>query len=88
MTYLPEKLQLPGEGEYNLNNIIEINGTESYFGLDQDVRECQNDEPTENCTTRRYHDTMLRECGCLPFNIRTSDKVYLFTELGRFVLSK
>ena len=77
MTYLPEKLQLPGEGEYNLNNLIEINGTESYFGLDQDVRECQNEEPTENCTTRRYLDTILRECGCLPFNIRTSDKVDL-----------
>ena len=76
MTYLPEKLHLPGEGEYNLNNLIEINGTESFFGLDQDVRECQNEEPTENCTTRRYLDTILRECGCLPFNIRTSNKVY------------
>ena len=52
-----------------------MNGTESYFGLDQGVRECQNEEPTENCTTRIYHDKILRECGCLPFNIRTSDKV-------------
>ena len=54
-----------------------MNGTESYLGLDQNVRECQNVEPTENCTTRRYLDTILRECGCLPFNIRTSDKVDL-----------
>ena len=79
---------LIGEGEYNINVMTETKVTESFLGLDQDVRECQNKEPTENCTTRRYHDTMLRECGCLPFNIRTSNKVYLFTELGRFVLSK
>ena len=77
LVYFLEKLQLPGEGEYNLNNLIKMNGTESYFGLDQGVRECQNEEPTETCTTRIYHDTILRECGCLPFNIRTSNKVYL-----------
>ena len=32
---------------------------------------------SENCTTRRFFDTILRECGCLPFNIRTSNKVSL-----------
>ena len=69
-------MQLPGEGEYNLNNLIEVKVKESYLGLEKDVKECQNEEPTENCTTRRYLDTILRECGCLPFNIRTSNKVY------------
>ena len=56
---------------------MEMNVTDSFLGLDQDIRECQNEEPAENCTTRIYHETMLRECGCLPFNIRTSDKVDL-----------
>ena len=62
-----------GEGEYNLNNLKEIEVTDSYLGLDQDVRGCQNDEPLHNCTTRQYLDTLLKECGCTPFTIRLSD---------------
>ena len=64
-----------GTGEYNLNNIKEIEVTSSYLGLDQDVRSCQNEEPFYNCTTRHYLDELLNKCGCLPFNIRLMEKV-------------
>ena len=64
-----------GEGEYNLIGIKEIKPTESYLGLDQDIRQCQNAEPFYNCTTERYHEAFLRECGCLPFSIRLSNEV-------------
>ena len=67
---IAEAVELIGEGEYNLNSLKEITVTESYLGLDQDVRKCQNDEPLNNCTTRQYLDTFLGKCGCLPFNIR------------------
>lgn len=66
---------LIGEGEYNLNDLKEIEITDSYLGLDREVRECQNVEPLYNCTTRHYHDAIMEECGCLPVNIRLSHKV-------------
>ena len=73
-----EEVKLIGEGEYNLNDLKEIRVTESYLGLDQEDRGCQNEEPLINCTTRKYNDTLLGECGCLPFNIRIFHQVYFF----------
>ena len=68
---------LVGEGEYNLNVVKEIEVTDSYMGLDQDVRGCQNKEPYDDCTTKIYMDTIIGECGCLPFNIRVSNQARL-----------
>ena len=70
-----EPVILNGEGEYNLNALIEVKVTESYLGLDGHARECQMEEPFYNCTTRHYVDTLLKQCGCLPLNIRISNKV-------------
>ena len=55
----------------------QIKATESFLGLDKETRKCQNEEPYLNCTTRQYYETMLEveECGCLPLNIRQSNKV-------------
>ena len=70
-----EPVSLIGEGEYNLNVLKEIKATDSYLGLDQDVRKCQNDEPLFNCTTRKFIEDILTECTCLPSNLRISNKV-------------
>ena len=43
--------------------------------MDQDVIACQDVQPLDNCTTKHYMDTLLDECGCIPWNIRISDKV-------------
>ena len=74
-------MKFTGEGEYNLNALKEIEVTDSFLGLDQDVRECQNEEPFYNCTTRHYIDSLLRDCGCLPFNLRLSEKVLNRTQI-------
>ena len=79
MYIILEVLKLIGEGEYNLNDLKEIKVTDSYLGLDQEVRKCQNDEPLKNCTTRQYLDTLLRECGCLPITLRLFHKVHLYS---------
>ena len=71
---IQEPVKLIGEGEYNLNILTEIKVTESYLGLDQETRECQNKEPFYNCTTRAYLDNVLKECGCLPANILLSNR--------------
>ena len=70
-----EPVSLIGEGEYNLNVLKEIKATDSYLGLDKDVRKCQNDEPLFNCTTRKFIEDILTECTCLPSNLRISNKV-------------
>ena len=68
------------KGEYNLNVLKEIEVTDSFLGLGESVRECQNEEPF-TCTTRKYVKTFVGECGCLPLNMRLSEKVcsYLYT---------
>ena len=66
---------LIGEGKYNLNNLKEIQATDAYVGLGKDVTKCQNEEPFFNCTTRQRIDAFQRECSCLPFTIRLSNKV-------------
>ena len=72
---IPEPVKLIGEGEYNINILTEMQVTESYLGLEQDVRECQNQEPFFNCTTKYHLQIIQKHCGCLPFNIRLEDKV-------------
>ena len=81
MSNVSEPIIFNGEGEYNLNGIKEIVATDSYLGLDQDVRQCQDDKPFHNCTTELYRQAFLRECGCLPYNIR------LYSEVGINILS-
>ena len=72
-------MKLIGEGEYNLNALKEIKVSDAFLGLDQDVRQCQNEEPMTNCTTRNHLEAMLEQCGCLPFNNGLFHKViYLY----------
>ena len=72
-----EPLELIGVREYNLNALKEIQVTDSYLGLDKYIRNCQNEEPFYNCTTRKYNTTILEECGCLPLKMRFLNKVFL-----------
>ena len=70
-----EPVSLIGEGEYNLNVLKEIEATDSYLALDPDVRKCQSNEPLSNCTTRKYLNTIVSKCKCLPSSLWLSNKV-------------
>ena len=70
-----DDVKLSGEGEYNLNILKEIRVRESFNELDEDVRECQNKETYDECTTRHYIEETREKCGCLPFAIRLSKMV-------------
>ena len=65
---------LIGEGEYNINSVKELTVTDSFLGLDEEDKGCQNEEPLHNCTTRIYHDTISEHCGCQPINMKLSAK--------------
>ena len=76
-TYFSEPVKLVGEGEYNINVIKEIKVTESCHGLGRHVTECQNEEDIEDCTTRQYIDSYIKQCGCIPISIfRATKNVY------------
>ena len=70
-----EPFTIENEGDYNLNVVVESRGTESFFGLESDVRGCQDEEPFLNCTTRLFIKKALENCKCLPFNIRIENQV-------------
>ena len=75
---ISEPVMLIGEGKYNLNVLKEIQSTDSYIGLGEDVTECQNEEPFFNCSTRQTIDAFQTNCGCLPFAIHLSTEVKPF----------
>ena len=66
-----EPLSLIEGGDYNLNVVKESKGTESFYGLEVNVRGCQEDEPYVDCSTNIYKEKMIEKCRCLPFNIRS-----------------
>ena len=88
-----EPVVLYGEGIYNLNVLKEIKVTDSYLGLDEKFKNCQNEESIHSCTTRHYIRNFLDHCGCLPKSIRVLMEVTLvilirntaFEVLGSFV---
>ena len=67
--FFADSVTLSGTGQFNLNILKEISVTDSYLGLDLNVRGCQNDEPYDNCTTRHNIKAMRDKCGCLPFSV-------------------
>ena len=80
MCFIIEPVTLIGEGEYNINALTEIKVTESYLGLDEDVRDCQSKETFYDCSNRKYVDTIFDQCGCLPLSmIMASNKVFILT---------
>ena len=83
MLFVVEAVKFIGEGEYNLNVLKEIKVTDSYLGLDQRERGCQNEESPDTCTTRKYHKTILGKRGCLPVNIRLFNEVFLLIIVNR-----
>ena len=70
-----EPVAMPGEGQYNLNNLKEIKVKEPFFDLPPEDINCQHNEPIDNCTTRQYKDSLIRNCGCLPLKMRISNEV-------------
>ena len=75
VAYILEPVKLSGEGKFNLNIVKEIKVTDSFLGLHQSVRGCQNETSQDDCTTKHYLDSMKQHCGCLLPRFRISKKV-------------
>ena len=68
-----EPVQVRGYERYNLNILKEIKVTESFLGMDMDVKKCQDEIPIEECTTRHFIDDLLDQCGCLPLSLTSNN---------------
>ena len=44
-----------------------VSVTDSFINLDLKTRNCQEDEPYKDCTTRKLTKLIFKKCGCLPF---------------------
>ena len=94
ITRFLDPVKITKEGQYNLNSLKEIKGnydfiiqnqshnlfsvTDSFLGLDEDDRGCQNEEPYTNCTTRSYLRRVTQKCGCLPFALGVLEVKFIF----------
>lgn len=76
---MTDPLHLALGKEYNLNVVKEIKVTEEFLGLNEKVRKCSNYESLDDCMTKHYIDNMIRQCKCLPFNIRSTHEVRVFS---------
>ena len=64
-----------GEGEYNI--VVEkVSVTESYLGLSEKVRNCQNsDKDYQSCVTENFVQRVKEKCKCLPLGMSIDGEV-------------
>ena len=43
--------------------------------MDKDARKCQDDEPFDQCISRKYIDDLKHRCKCFPLNLRITNEV-------------
>ena len=68
-----EPFHIYGEGEYNINGVTEISVTDSFMGLDPEVRQCEiyADDTYNKCVREHHRNEILEKCKCLPFSVFT-----------------
>ena len=76
LTIPPDPLHLSLENEYNLNVLKEIEVSDDFLTIDENVRNCQNDETYDDCITEKYVHTILKNCRCIALNFGLFNKVF------------
>ena len=66
-------LSLLQRGEFRLNSLKKMTGTESFTMLPHDVTKCYNGD-FESCKNSRLLKASLKECGCLPWTLKDFKK--------------
>ena len=54
--------------------------SEDFLTLDENIRQCQDMEQYDDCSTKHFVEQLLNACKCLPIEMGTSDKV--MSEMG------
>ena len=61
--------------EYNLNNLKAVKVTDEFLKLDRATIGCQNTKSIQDCKTKEYIDSLIKQCKCLPYSIIDVKKV-------------
>ena len=69
--HFQDPLRLYGEGDYALANVKEMDGTEGFLSLADEVKKCQNKESVLECEANAYLDSGKKKCGCVPHHLRS-----------------
>ena len=59
-----------GEGSYALSAVKQIETTDAFLNLHEDIKNCQNIDTYEACKAREYIEQGLDSCHCTPYEIR------------------
>ena len=51
-----------------------MTGTEDFFALPDDTKECQID-PEDECVRKKYRQELLNKCGCVPWPLKQAGEV-------------
>ena len=84
---LLEPLELNIGYNYNLNNIKEIEVTDSFLTLDENTRNCQNIDTIHDCKTRKYLNDVFRSYKCFPQKVECNGEfLYHFSTFLEAIL--
>ena len=61
--------------KYDFNVIKEISVTDSFVSLDEEIRGCQEELTFNECITRKFRNTMISKCHCLPLQMGFTEEV-------------
>ena len=53
-----------------MTDVKEMTGTEDFFNLDVEVRQCQNKESVLECQAKKYLEMGKEKCECVPHHLR------------------
>ena len=53
-----------------MNSVKEVKVTDDFLTMNPEIRNCQELETFEDCTTRKYINKLENECHCVPYNLR------------------
>ena len=67
---LSDPLKLPLESTYNLNSVKTVTVSEDFLTLDENIRQCQDMEQYDDCSTKHFVEQLLNACKCLLTNCR------------------
>ena len=52
-----------------MSAVKEINATNEFILLDEEVRKCQDSENVQECETKKYLDNAMNTCNCTPYHL-------------------
>ena len=74
-----DDLTLPAEnGEYKIRVFKEIQVTDNFLGLGENVRKCQPRKLFDECIQNSHVDMIKTFCGCLPLSLQLNKNVTFY----------